>query len=254
MRNQINKPIKFLTFFALGIMLFPTTTRGDGALIADLSKDHITIQSNFSGEKLLLFGAIDAADSNVATDIVVVLRSPAEDFMVRRKQKHFGIWINSDSFLLGPLPSFFAMSSSRALDRIAPAGEQKKHALLPRYLSTNLQNMPQKEVLDGFIRLRHRAGLYSANEQGVTILNNRLFRAEIDLPSGMPVGTYVTEFFAFRRGRLVGYQTGELPVDIVGAGHILHQAAHENPLIYGLVGVMIAGFMGWGGALVFRRK
>ena len=248
-----------IALFVFAMAMLPAASRATGALVADLSKDHIAIQSNFSGEKLLLFGAIDPAGDNSPTDIVVVLRSPAEDFMVRRKQKHYGIWINSDSFLLGPLPSFFAMISSRPLDEIAPAREQQKHGLLPRYLSVNLQrqggqNVPKTHVLDGFIRLRQQAGLYSANEQGVAILGDRLFRAEIELPSGMPVGTYVTEFFAFRRGRLVGYQTGELPVDIVGAGHILHQTAYENPLIYGLLGVLIAGFMGWGGALVFRRR
>ncbi len=240
-------------------MIVVSSAHADNALIADLSKDHITIQSNFTGEKLLLFGAIEPADDGTRTDIVVVLRSPGEDFLLRRKQKHFGIWVNSDSFQIGPLPGFFAISSSRPLDDIAPVSEQEKYQLRPRFLAASLHaeaqnNVAASEVLGSFVRLRQQATLYSENQSGVTILNHRLFRVEIVLPPGMPVGTYVTEFLAFRNGRLVGYQTGELPVDIVGAGHILHQAAYDMPLVYGLTGVLIAVFMGWGAALIFRRN
>ena len=102
--------------------------------------------------------------------------------------------------------------------------------------------------------MKQARALYAEAENGVQIIGGRLFRAEINLPSGMPVGTYVTEFFAFQNGRLVGYQTGELPVDIVGTGHILHQAAYEMPLVYGIGGVVMACFMGWGVATLFRRR
>ena len=239
-------------FFLLAFLLVAPNTHAQNALIADVSQDHISIQSNFTGETLLLFGAIEPSTDGTPTDIVVVLRSPAEDFLVRRKQKRFGIWINSDSFRLGELPGFFAVSSSRPLEKIAPPRAQAKYQLAPHFLKTGL-SAEMRDVLGGFVRLRRAVALYSQNPRGVAILNDRLFRAEITLPSGMPVGTYVTEFFAFREGQLVGYQTGRLPVDIVGAGHILHGAAHNMPLLYGLGGVLIAVFMGWGVALIFRR-
>jgi uncharacterized protein (TIGR02186 family) len=112
----------------------------------------------------------------------------------------------------------------------------------------------QRAALAAFIRLKEKDRLFAENAQAVEIIDGRLFRAEINLPAGMPVGRYVTEFFAFKNGRVVGYRTGELPVDIVGAGHILGEAAHKQSLLYGLSGVALAIFMGWGVAAIFRRR
>ena len=55
------------------------------------------------------------------------------------------------------------------------------------------------------------------------------------------------------KGRVVGYQTGELSVAITGLEQWLRVAAHDMPLLYGLFGVFIAGLMGWGVATLFRR-
>jgi uncharacterized protein (TIGR02186 family) len=112
----------------------------------------------------------------------------------------------------------------------------------------------RQQTIEGFIRLKRNSALYREQVGAVKIIGERLFRVEINLPSGMPVGDYVTEFFAFQKGRLVGYQTGLLPVDIVGTGHFLHKAAYEMPLVYGTSGVIMALIMGWGVAVLFRRR
>lgn len=228
-------------------------------LVTDLSKDQISIRSNFSGEKLLLFGAIDTAPHGPVDGIVVVLRGPGENVQLRKKARRFGIWVNGAAAELGPLPGFYAVVGSAPAEALT-ADEERRHLQIGAdMLSANSLNGPldgaaQAEVLAAFIRLKQAAQLYAEDAGGVEIINDRLFRAEIDLPAGMPVGRYVTEFFAFKNGRLVGYQTGELPVDIVGTGHILHAAAHEASLLYGLSGVAMAMLMGWGVAILFRRQ
>lgn len=217
-------------------------------LVADLSKDHISIRSDFSEERLLLFGAI-TEDS--ASDIVVVLRGPAIDFTLRKKTRQAGIWINSESYRIADLPAFYAVVSTAPLSEIAPAPTRMARKIGIESLA---QNNKDTQALEAFMRLRQHDKLYSESEDGVTLINGRLFRAEITLPSGMPIGTYITEFFAFKDGKLVGYQTGQLPVDTVGAGHFMYQAAHNTPLLYGLGGVLFAAFLGWFAALIFRRR
>jgi len=246
--------VVMLTSFALAPMAARAYT-----IIADLSKDHISIKSNFAGEKLLLFGAVEATVDGPISDIIVILRGPGENFTLRKKEKKLGVWVNNAAYDIGPLPGFYAVASTRKLSQMAPANVLREHsiganAMSVNFLSSNIEPSEQAEAIAGFIRLKQARALYAEAENGVQIIGGRLFRAEINLPSGMPVGTYVTEFFAFQNGRLVGYQTGELPVDIVGAGHILHQAAYEMPLVYGIGGVVMACFMGWGVATLFRRR
>lgn len=228
-------------------------------IIADLSKDHISIRSNFSGEKLLLFGAVSDTANGPIEDVIVVLRGPDERFTIRKKSKKMGIWVNDGAYHVGPLPGFYAVASSKPLDDIASVAQLREHGIGAQFLNVpfapqSIDAATREAAIAGFIRLKTNNQLYAEEMGGVKIMSARLFRVEINLPSGMPVGDYRTEFFAFQNGQLVGYQLGELPVDIVGAGHILNTAAHETPLIYGLSGVLMALMMGWGVAVLFRRR
>lgn len=240
------------------LLLLPAPVAAN-VLVTDLSKDQISIRSNFTGESLLLFGAVDPVPHGPVDGIAVVLRGPSENVVIRQKRKQFGIWANGAAYYMGPLPGFMAVVSSAPLPVLAPEKERRFLGLGIDSLEPNiLRGTPEAQetaaALQAFLRLKSRDALYAQNPTAVEIIDERLFRAEINLPAGMPVGVYVTEFFAFKNGRLVGYRTGELPVDIVGAGHILHEAAYQQSLLYGLIGVMLAVMMGWGAAVLFRRR
>ena len=236
-------------------------TEFKNVLVTDVSKDQISIRSNYSGETLLLFGAIDTLPYGEVDGVVVVLRGPAQDITLRKKNKQFGIWINGPAYRLGDLPSFYAVASSRPLADLLPRARRAELGIGADVLkASNLdsaQNDPEQAeqvATQAFLRLKQSANLFAAQSDAVEIIREKLFRAEINLPAGMPVGAYTTEFFAFKDGALIGYQIGELPVDIVGAGHILHEAAYNMSLIYGLFGVALAVFMGWAVAIIFRRR
>ena len=69
-------------------------TEFKNVLVTDVSKDQISIRSNYSGETLLLFGAIDTLPYGEVDGVVVLLRGPAQDITLRKKNKQFGILIN----------------------------------------------------------------------------------------------------------------------------------------------------------------
>ena len=244
------------------------------SLVADLSKDQIRVASNFTGEKILLFGAIEGTGPGGAPDVVVVVRGPSKNFTLRRKKRMAGIWINTEARTLGPLPGYYAVASTRPLTDIAPVSERSKHQIGPEHLRFSLIDQTPEAAAssdtgayegsysgpddiklyhESFVRIKSRQNLYSVDPDGVRIIADRLFRAELTLPSGLPFGTYITEFFLFEKGRVVGYQTGKLSVDITGLEQWLRVTAHDMPLLYGLFGVFIAGFMGWGVATLFKR-
>ena len=89
----------------------------DVPLVADLSSHLVPITTGFTGTDVLLFGSTDGPG-----DIVVVVRGPARDINVRRKQRFGPIWVNATSVILHDVPSYYRMASSRPLqDFVADA-------------------------------------------------------------------------------------------------------------------------------------
>ena len=66
-----------------------------------LSTNKVTITADFSGADLTIFGSVDNSDPLVARqgryDIIVVLEGPAQDIVVRRKDRVLGVWVNMES-------------------------------------------------------------------------------------------------------------------------------------------------------------
>lgn len=92
-----------------------------------ISTDEIAITSDFRGADLTIFGAIDGADAGLLAqgkyNIVVALEGPKENTTVRKKERVFGIWINTNSMTFEKVPESYSLSSTRDIDTIAPPGD-----------------------------------------------------------------------------------------------------------------------------------
>ena len=226
------------------------------ALVTDLSKNEVAIETNFTGESVLLFGAIEQVKPD-AQDIVVIIKGPDQALTVRRKNQNFGIWINGEKQSFQKAPSYYAVASTRKLSEIAPDTELARHAAglnnLPVTYAGNQHNEFQ-EFINGLIRNKQAAGLYRQSENGVQLIGGRLFRAEIDLPPGIPVGRYEARILLFENGKVISQQSNKIDVGISGIEQLLYSWAHGQPMLYGIVGVIISVFCGWGTASLFRRR
>ena len=242
----------------IGLCLIFISPSFGAKLVTDLSKDEIAIEANFTGDKILMFGAIDSASNAPKADVVVVVRGPSINALVRKKEHQAGIWLNGAEVTFGAMPSFYSIASNRPLAEIAPV-----KTLIDNELGTQaLEHLPisgafiSEELQDfaaAHIRLKKRQGLYRNDDAGVQIISGRLFRSEITIPTQVPLGDYKIDFFLFENGRLTATQSSMLTVDFYGIENTLHVLAHDMPLLYGLTGVLIAILMGWGVATIFRR-
>ncbi len=228
-------------------------------LVADLSHDEIEIKTNFAGTELLIFGALKGKTPESTPDIILVIRGPSQNAIIRRKEKMAGIWVNRSQMQLGPLPGFYALASSKPIDDIVPYIEQQHYEIGAERIGYTVQKanigiVSAPEFLQGFVRIKTKNGLYIRNENTVDIIDNRLFRTKITLPSGVPLGIYHIDFFLFENGRMIKHRTDELRVDHIGLEQFLYKMAHEYAFFYGLLGVSIACFMGWLVAILFRRR
>ena len=224
-------------------------------LVAGLSQDTVEITSNYTGTDIVVFGAIEQADPGV-NDVVVVLRGPDADMIVRKKDSVAGIWINRDQARLYGMPSYYYIASSKPLARIADRDALQRYAiglsnLSPEKISSHHD---PKLFIAALVRHEQQAGLYGESPSGVEFLSPTLFRAHVPVPASVPRGQYNAEVYLFRGGTIMSAQSTPLFIDQTGLERRLFEAAHSSPLLYGLSTVLMGILMGWLSSMVFRRN
>jgi uncharacterized protein (TIGR02186 family) len=101
-------------------------------LIVSVSNHRVTVTPNYSGE-LVLFGSVekdaDTPASRANYDLVVTVAGPRADMVTRRKERRFGIWINTDYRQFLKVPTYLALFSNRPFDAIASPEVQRRQQL-----------------------------------------------------------------------------------------------------------------------------
>jgi len=221
-------------------------------LVADLSSKQIQISTGFTGAHLLLFGSTDGAG-----DVVVVVRGPKRNEIVRRKERTAGIWINGTSVEFAGVPVYYHVATSRPLQDFANEETLKKYRIgVPRLRMPAQSSAPPsvvREFRDALIRLKRKGKLYGESPGAVTVKDGRLFRTEITFPSTVPTGTYSAEVYLFRRGEPIGTSLTPITVHKVGLEAAIFEFAHRYAAIYGIVAVLIALVAGWAAGAIFRK-
>ncbi len=197
-------------------------------LIVSVSNHRVTVTPNYSGEELVLFGSVEKDATTPASrnnyDLVVTVAGPRADMVTRRKERKFGIWINTDSRQFLQVPSYLALFSNRPFDAIASPEVQRRqqlglnNVLLTQRVGPDYADVvPNDAFRSAFVRLRSEHGLYREATSAVTFLTPTLFR------TGIPLEQFVAT------------------------------TAHQNGLAYGLVTAFMALMTGWMASIVFRK-
>ena len=233
------------------LLLFLTGAR-DPILVPEISQHEIQVRQGFKGTDLLLFGAILTPEGTRAAqdyDIVVVLQGPARSIVLREKQKVAGVWINADSTAFRSAPTFFAVASSRPIERIVDERTAAIYELGLRWLQLSpigaIDPKEQARFSGGLVDLMRRQDLYQQDEGAVRVSGGVLYQARIDLPSSVQTGTYTAETFAIQRGKVVAAASTTVEVRKLGFERFVAQSAERNSVWYGLAAVAMSVFMGW---------
>jgi uncharacterized protein (TIGR02186 family) len=228
------------------------SARADQPLLADLTSHLIAITTGFTGTSVVLFGATDGPG-----DIIIVVRGPERDVVVRQKRHLAGIWINIHNVTFVAVPSYYAVFSNRPLDQIAPAGMQALHQIGIKNLRLDPRDAtrPQDEIITfrrALIAEEQHDGVWSEQPRSVSFLGDRLFRTTIAFPSNVPTGTYLVEVLLVRNGAVISGQTTPLVVSEIGLNADLVEFALGNAWLYGFFAVAGAILLGWLASLLFR--
>jgi len=227
-----------------------------------LSTDRVVITSDFSGADLTIFGAVDNADPQISRqgryDVIVVLEGPAAPVVVWRRARVLGVWVNAQSESFVNVPVSYSVATTRVLQDITQPISYKQLSLGAQNIYLEPEDRKgNPAIIDEFTAaLRERklaTGLYNENVGGVQFLSQTLFRATLNLPPNVPVGTHKARAFLFRNGQFMKETSSNLAIVKAGFEQRVYRNAHDYSLLYGLFAVALAMLTGWLGRIVFRR-
>ena len=217
-------------------------------MIADISQNAIEIRSDFNGTQLLIFGA-----RNVPGDLVIAVRGPSINTTLRRKERIAGMWMQVDQRHYDNVPIFYALSSTKPLNRIASPAVLQSLGLGERRI-TEASNPKTDEQFDqALAALLTKKRWWQSPFGQITYFGESLFKARLTLPDTLPSGNYTAEVYLFNRGQMIGFQTIPLRSFKTGFDARIANAAKNDGLLYGLIAIVMALFGGWLGHRLFYR-
>lgn len=225
-------------------------------IVLGLSRDEVAITATFEGSEILIFGAIKR-DGPVEAEgdlgVIVTIAGPDRPVTVRKKDRRFGIWVNTESVDVDVAPTFYAVATNRPLEEILTFTEDLNTRISTKRAirSVGATVESAESFTRALIRIRASQGLYQTIPEGVSVAEEALFRTLIPLPANLTEGDYKAEIYLTRGREIIDFYVTTIPVKKVGLERWLYNLAHENPFLYGLMSLSIAIAAGWGASAIF---
>ena len=254
---MIRALILLLALTSSAVLLSPA--RAEEALVTGLSQNRVQITANFDGSEILIYGAVkrDAPPpKDPPLEVIVTVEGPSTSLIIRRKERVAGIWLNRSAVTVDAAPSFYAVATTDKLDKILSETEDLRHHItIPQVIravgiSDEAENAP--DFIDALERIRLDESRYRIAERTVQLADETLFRTDVALPANLTEGIYKVRLFILRGGVVLDAQERLIAVRKTGLERFLFNLAHEQPLLYGVLSLVLAAVAGWGASAAFR--
>ena len=237
------------------IFIFSTSPFSLSSVISDIDKSNIELSTRFDGTSILVFGAI--SPENDSTSLLVEVVGPSTSVNIRKKVQIWGIWVNKKIAHFQDIPSFYQISISNPEHPILEEIEyQKLKSIFYDFLETTSisENENSKEqYYDELIRLKKKLGNLSAFEEKISVIDNKLFSYKVNLPKKIHPGIYKIKMTLIdQEGIKLSKSEQSVNVSKVGLQEFLSSNSKNSPVFYGLFSVIIALFLGFSAAQLFR--
>ncbi|WP_299138041.1 TIGR02186 family protein [uncultured Tateyamaria sp.] len=241
--------------FALLLVALPATAAEE--VVLGLSQSEVAITTNFNGSEIFVFGAIkrDAPMPEGDMGVIVTISGPPVPVSVRKKERRFGIWVNTDVVEIEAAPSYYAVATSGPLEDVLSTRENiLRKVSVPsmiQSISAPTTVLDATGYVNALIRIRENAEAFQLLEGQVVVDDDTLFRTRIKLPAALTEGAYQTRILLTRDGAVVDQYQTAIDVRKVGLERWLYSLSRNQPFLYGLMSLAIAIFAGWSASAAF---
>lgn len=223
-------------------------------LTADLSTDRVDISTGFTGSSVIVFGATERLiGPESGDDVVVIAWGPPQPTVVRRKVNVLGFWVNGPAATFPEVPGFYAIAATRPVWQALPEEVRHSARLGLAALPLRAEGSQAPAFRAALLELKQQDGRWQEYAAPISVAGGRLFSARIAFPDTVQTGDYRIEVLLVRERRIFARQELFLRVERVGTAASIANVAQSQPLVYGVVCILLASFAGWLGSVLFRR-
>ena len=247
---------QILLILALLLASVAATTQAE-TVVAGLSQNEVSITANFNGSEILIFGAVQRyapVPEGDPLEVIITIEGPDQPVTVRRMDRRYGIWMNTEAVEVDAAPTFYAVATTNPFTQVISDTEDLRHRVsIPRAIrAVGTETEHQRDFTDAVIRIRTGEDLYQVLEGAVTLRGDTLFNTSFRMPANLVEGAYTARIFLTRGREVISTYETDITVRKVGLERMIYTLAHERPLIYGLLSLAIAIAAGWLASAVFR--
>jgi len=249
----------------IALMVACTAAQSKEKLQMGLSVDVVPVGSDFAGQDIVVFGAIETADQaelyRGEYDVFIEVIGDLQEAIVRKKERVSGIWINTAAREYRDVPSFYSLHSRNPIDEVVDPSVLSNLGIGVKYLKAkpvdrgNIEEfLTQGEFSSALRRKRIEEQLFAENPTSIEQISPSLFRASVSLPPNVPIGFHTVKAHLFKDGKKLDEVSHTFEIRKVGFEEWIYNLAHQQSLLYGILCVLLAIFTGWFANVIFRKN
>jgi len=247
--------------FLVAVWMLQGASWASDPLVVAPPASEVDITTDFAGTELKAVGAMDGPG-----DLIIKVMGPRQEATLSRETKLGPFWVGGDTVKIEGAPSLLFLCATAPIVSILRPSELQKYGLLlegvPMRIEPHLQAHASDDWRKAFFRLKERQGYYHEDDRAIRVFGNRLFIANMRLPSDLQTGTYSIEVMLVKSGKVVGRTVGDFEVRLSGIERWVWNAAHDYPWSFGSLFTLTAMVLAFalnaidpfrGGARTVRR-
>lgn len=251
---MMNKEIKAIGWVVILVIFYSSLANAAETSVFKIMPPQLGIGAFFSGKDIALSGPLPS-DAGIIIEII----GPQENAKFNVKGRVGPFWMNRDKVELEKAPFLYVL--------LLPGNKKWKNQLSS--IGVGLQQVEQSIrispagrdrdlIFDQFIRLKRSELLYAQDENAIhyTAQNKggKFFEATFHFPSSTVPGEYQIVATLLQNNRTVNRSVHHFQVAEVGVIKRVRELAYHHELVYGIVCVVIALFVGAVMGLFFGRS